>query len=114
MSKKKRKDSRYYRMYSENNAEDNSSNSMSNISSDLKSLVNDIKDIFTDNKKISYGGHGKSFNLKKWNKKIMKKDKLHSVLWVLGVLGLLFVISRIGIPIAVVILIGLLIYIILS
>lgn len=114
MSKKKKKDSRYYRMYSASNVSKETSDSSGSIPGDLKNLVNDIKDVFADGKKISYGSHGKSFNLKKWNKKIMKKDKMHSVLWVLGLLGLLFVISRIGIPIAVVILVGLLIYIILS
>lgn len=114
MSRKKRKDSRYYRMYSESNFDKGNSESSGNISGDLKNLANDIKDVFSNHKKVSIGGHGKSFNLKKWNKKIMKKDKLNSVFCILGMLGLLFVISRIGIPIAAIILIGLLIYVVLS
>lgn len=139
MSKKDSKSSRYYRASSGkphkhntrgyDDEDDDESYDYSNIGGedgfskvgeDCKNIFNDLKDSIGDVINSTHSSHGVSkhkssgLSIKKIKKNITKNDRISAILLILGAIGIVLLAGSVGITVVVVVLIGLLLYLLLS
>lgn len=108
----KRKGSRYYRKGSS----EDKSRGFDNLGDDFKKVMDDVKDSVSDKGfKGNIGGKGIKLPhwFDKWKKKMEKSNRLNLILILLAVLVGLFILSRIGIPLVMLILLFVILYLIL-